>query len=238
MHFAWATALDALPNHQLLITFCDAVLNHPTGGAACRRSSGWVFATVKKHSCSSFEPAFAPFGTKKVEKVRTCIPHELRRLNVTELQIRERLSIAEWHDREGQSCRDRLDRPFRRNFVNRDSDDARDVVSRKRSSEFRIALAHFTEHLTVHSITAGVLGIRSEAHRNFSGFQVESNFGGLLGFRRIQIERCAERRMPGKRQFLLDREDADFLSFPSFHGAIARENESRFRKIHLPRQVL
>jgi hypothetical protein len=30
MHFAWATALDALPNHQLLITFCDAVLNHPT----------------------------------------------------------------------------------------------------------------------------------------------------------------------------------------------------------------
>ena len=36
MHFAWATALDALPNHDLLITFCDAVLNHPTGSAACR----------------------------------------------------------------------------------------------------------------------------------------------------------------------------------------------------------
>jgi hypothetical protein len=36
MHFAWATALDALPNHHLLITFCDAVLNHPTGSAACR----------------------------------------------------------------------------------------------------------------------------------------------------------------------------------------------------------
>jgi len=33
--------------------------------------------------------------------------------------------------------------PFRRDFVNRDSDDARDVVSRKRSFEFRIALAHF-----------------------------------------------------------------------------------------------
>ena len=30
MHFAWATALDALPNHHLFITFCDAVLNHPT----------------------------------------------------------------------------------------------------------------------------------------------------------------------------------------------------------------
>jgi len=26
MHFAWATALDALPNHDLLIGFCDAVL--------------------------------------------------------------------------------------------------------------------------------------------------------------------------------------------------------------------
>ncbi|HEY4638869.1 MAG TPA: hypothetical protein VIG87_03030, partial [Candidatus Udaeobacter sp.] len=38
MHFAWATALNALPNQDLLITFCDAVLNHPTGSAACRRS--------------------------------------------------------------------------------------------------------------------------------------------------------------------------------------------------------
>src|SRR5205809_6375520 len=67
MHFAWATALDALSNHDLLIGFCDAVLNHPTGSAACRRSSGWVFATVKKHSSSSFKLAFAPLGTKKIE---------------------------------------------------------------------------------------------------------------------------------------------------------------------------
>src|SRR5205814_9399495 len=73
MHFAWATALNALPNHHLFITFCDAVLNHPTGSAACRRSRSWVFATVKKHSCSGFEPAFAPFGTKKVEKVRAAL---------------------------------------------------------------------------------------------------------------------------------------------------------------------
>jgi hypothetical protein len=133
-----------------------------------------------------------------------------------------------------------LNRPFRRDFVNRDSDDARDVVSRKRSSEFRIALAHFTEYLTVHSITAGVLGIRSEAHGNFPGFQVEGDFGGLLliGFRRIQIHRCAERRMPGKWQFRLDREDADLLSFRSFSGIVTRQNESRFRKIHLPRQGL
>jgi hypothetical protein len=36
MHFAWATAFDALPNHDLLITFCDAVLNHPTGSATSR----------------------------------------------------------------------------------------------------------------------------------------------------------------------------------------------------------
>ena len=36
MHFAWATALDALPNHHLLVIFCDAVLNHPAGSAACR----------------------------------------------------------------------------------------------------------------------------------------------------------------------------------------------------------
>src|SRR4029077_16806173 len=44
--------------------------------------------------------------------------------------------------------------------------------------------------------------------------------------------------MSGKRQFLLDREDADFLSFPGFSRGIARENESRFRKIHLARQGL
>ena len=44
--------------------------------------------------------------------------------------------------------------------------------------------------------------------------------------------------MPGKWQFRLDRKDTDFLSFPSFSGGIARENESRFRKIHLARQGL
>ena len=35
MHFAWATALDALSDYDLLITLCNAVLNHPTGSAAC-----------------------------------------------------------------------------------------------------------------------------------------------------------------------------------------------------------
>src|SRR6266699_6348970 len=74
VHFAWATALDALPNHDLLIGFCDAVLDHPTGSAACRRSRGWVFATVKKHSSSSCKSAFAPFGTEKVEQVRAGLP--------------------------------------------------------------------------------------------------------------------------------------------------------------------
>ena len=44
--------------------------------------------------------------------------------------------------------------------------------------------------------------------------------------------------MAGKRQFLFDCKDADFLSFPSFGGGVARENESRFRKIHLARQGL
>src|SRR3954453_9566045 len=72
MHFAWAPALDALPDHHLLVTFCDAVLNHPTGSAACCRSGSGVFATVKKHSSSSFEPVFVSLGTEKVEKVRAC----------------------------------------------------------------------------------------------------------------------------------------------------------------------
>src|SRR5262249_3283761 len=44
--------------------------------------------------------------------------------------------------------------------------------------------------------------------------------------------------MPGKWQLLLDREDADLLSFLSFGRSIPRQNESRFRKIHLPRQGL
>src|SRR5882724_6029123 len=85
MHFAWATTLNALPNHRLLITICDYVLDHPTGSAACRRSRSWVLATVKKHSSASFKSAFAPLRTKKVEKVRTGIPQELRCLNITKL---------------------------------------------------------------------------------------------------------------------------------------------------------
>jgi hypothetical protein len=36
MHFAWATTLNALPNHHLLITICDSVLDHPTRGATSR----------------------------------------------------------------------------------------------------------------------------------------------------------------------------------------------------------
>jgi len=71
MHFAWATTLGALLNHYLFIMFRDSVLDHPTGSAACRRSGGWVFATVKEHSSSNFKPSFAPFGTEKIEKIRT-----------------------------------------------------------------------------------------------------------------------------------------------------------------------
>src|SRR5437763_15219507 len=70
MHFAWTAALAALPDQYLLVTFRDAVLDHPTGSAACRRSGSWVFATVKEHSSASFEPLFVSLGTEKVEKVR------------------------------------------------------------------------------------------------------------------------------------------------------------------------
>src|SRR5262245_33021655 len=106
------------------------------------------------------------------------------------------------------------------NLVRCKSDNARHVFSWKRTSEFMIALAHFTEHLTVHSLSTGALRIRSETHRNFSGFQIKGDFGRLpfIGFRRIQMQRCAERRMPREWQLMLDREDADFLSFSSFSG--------------------
>src|SRR5205823_11733006 len=60
----------------------------------------------------------------------------------------------------------------------------------------------------------------------------------LRGFRRIQIERCAERRMPRKAQFLLHCEDANFFAFPTLSSGITRQNESRFGKIHLTRQRL
>jgi hypothetical protein len=85
MHFTWPPALGALSNHHLFIIFCDAMLDHPTRSAACRRSRGGVFTTVKKHSGSSFDPAFASFGTQKVEKVCVGVLQELRRLIVTKL---------------------------------------------------------------------------------------------------------------------------------------------------------
>ena len=160
IHLAWTTALDSLANQHLFIALCDFVLDHPTGGAAGRRSCGRIFAAVKKHSSSSFEPAFAPLGTQKVKKVGTGILQKFRCLCVTKLQIRQRLSISERHNREGQPCRDRLYRPFRSNLVNGDSNHASDFFSRKCSSKFGIALAHFAEHLTVHTITPGILGIR------------------------------------------------------------------------------
>src|SRR5215831_16279928 len=84
MHLAWATALDALSNHYPLIATCDAVLDHPTRSAACCRSCGWVFATVEEHPSLSFESAFAPFGTEKVEKICTGFLQKIRCLNVSE----------------------------------------------------------------------------------------------------------------------------------------------------------
>src|SRR6266571_6665690 len=156
IHFTWTTALDSLANQHLLIALCDAVLDHPTGSATGRRTCGRIFAAVKKHSRSSFKPAFAPFGTQKVEKVGACILQKFRCLCVTKLQIGQCLSIAEWHNCEGQSCRDRLYRPFRRNLVNSNANDASDLLSGKPSSKFRIALAHFAEDLAVHSISAGI----------------------------------------------------------------------------------
>src|SRR5262249_49272755 len=88
MHFTWAPALDALSNHYLLIIFRHSVLDHPTRGATSRRPCGRVLPTVEEHSSSSFEPAFASFGTEKVEKVRTGFLQKIRCLNVTKLQIR------------------------------------------------------------------------------------------------------------------------------------------------------
>src|SRR4051812_7366744 len=85
MHFAWPAALDALSNHHLFIIFGDAVLDHPTGSAPCCRSRSWIFATVKKHSSSSFKMAFAPFRMKKIEKVRAAFLQKIRRLIVTKL---------------------------------------------------------------------------------------------------------------------------------------------------------
>src|SRR5258705_632793 len=73
IHLTWTTALDALPNHHLLITLCDSVSGHPTGSAASRRSCGRIFAAVEKHSSSSFKPAFSPVGAEKVKKVGTGI---------------------------------------------------------------------------------------------------------------------------------------------------------------------
>src|SRR5207245_11050792 len=115
--------------HRLLIRLSDSVLIHPTGGEAGRVSCGRICAAVKKHPSSSFKAAFASFGTQKVEKVGTGIVQKSCCLCVTKLQIRERLSISEGHDREGQPCRDRLYRPFRTNLVNSNANDASDVFS-------------------------------------------------------------------------------------------------------------
>src|SRR5206468_7588584 len=120
IHLAWAAALDALPNQHLLISFCDSVLDHPTGSAAGGRSCGRVFAAVEKHSSFRFKPAFTAFGTNEVKEVRPSILQKFRCLCIAKPQIRECRLIAEWHDRKRQSCRDGLDGPFRGKFVNSD----------------------------------------------------------------------------------------------------------------------
>src|SRR5438552_6171405 len=176
IHLAWTTAFDALSNEYVLIAVCDSVLDHPTGSAAGGRSCRGIFATIKEHASSSFKPAFGSFWAQKVEKSGASILQKFRCLCVTKLEFRECLLIAKRHNRKGQSCRHRLDRPFRRNLVNCDSNHGRDVFSRKWTSEFRIALTHFTKHLTVHSISDRIAPVRGEAHGNLPGFQVERDF--------------------------------------------------------------
>src|SRR4029077_1031469 len=118
IHFTWTAALGTLAKQHVLITICDAVFDHPTGGATGRRTCSRIFAAVEKHSRSSFKASFTPFGTEKVEKVSAAILQKFRRLCVTKLEIGECLSVSEWHNCEGQSCRHRLYRPFGRNLLN------------------------------------------------------------------------------------------------------------------------
>ncbi len=68
MDFARTTHLDALSNHYLFITICDAVLDHPTRGAAGRRSRSWIFTAIKKHARPGFPPALVPIRTEQVKE--------------------------------------------------------------------------------------------------------------------------------------------------------------------------
>src|ERR1051325_3547941 len=70
VHFARTPALSALANQYLLITTCNAVLDHPAGRASRRGSRGWVLATVEEHSSGGLKLGSAPVGTEEIKKVR------------------------------------------------------------------------------------------------------------------------------------------------------------------------
>src|SRR6202043_1221000 len=104
---------------------------------------------------------------------------------------------------ERQTCRYNLTWPFRSNFIDADSYRASNFLARQDAAELRIALSHFPKSSAIDA-AGRVLRILIDANRNLSDLQIEHNFirtGLLIGeLRRVQIKRCAQRRVTGKRQ--------------------------------------
>src|SRR6202011_2558657 len=184
IHFARSANWAALSDDHLFVAIGDLELNHPTRGTTGGRSRGWIFTAVKKHPCPNFQAILPPFRAEEIKEFASALLQEFFRRRISEVQIRERVWIAERHNGEAQPGRDRLHRPLLRNLVRRHANHARDFCSRKCRSELRVALAHFAEDPAIHVIVSRVLGLPGEPDWDLSGLETDriSNRFFLLGF--------------------------------------------------------
>src|SRR5205807_7824717 len=107
-------------------------------------------------------------------------------------------------------------------------------------AELRITLTHLPKTGPINAPGCN-FSIPIDPDWNFSHCKIENDLiqrGFIRRLRRMEVKRCAERRMTGERKFLCNRKDADFFSVLLFDRCVPRKNESRFGEIHLLRQGL
>jgi hypothetical protein len=144
---AGALDFDALKNQYGFIRMGDAVLNHPGRGAACGRSSRWIFYRRENASGAKSHLRVSRASADKIETQPLgglsfqVVVHLLR----VETQRLESAQPFDGNDGKGQAGRNRLNRKIRFDFGRIQPQGLRDFAAIMHRAENRGNLPHLAE---------------------------------------------------------------------------------------------
>src|SRR6185437_4237119 len=220
---AGALHLDALLDHDSLVRPRNSMLDHPCGAATGCRTGRGIFAVIEKHASMNARRGVNSLPRDTEKKFPASALEILRGALLVDLQAARRLQRTQWNHGERSPGRNGLDRSILGNIFCRDAADFGKFFAIVNHAELRIALGHLAEDRFASAFF--------ELHRNGSNIEVELN----LTCARVSAEekRSADRRMSGKRKFLLHREDAHTNAALALRGFVSGKDKSRLREVHL-----